>query len=117
MASDFDFEKLGDHMRCVAQLVEHGHFTTEQAHGYCNLLEKRNTGEYPAQHAKDVREGKKASADPDVVAFKLDELRDRLGKWRRSGGGGGRGPLIPEGLAPLESQRDEIGRASCRERV
>jgi peptidoglycan hydrolase-like protein with peptidoglycan-binding domain len=41
----------GDHMRCVRQLMEHGHFTEEQAHGYCNLMEKRVTGEYPAQHA------------------------------------------------------------------
>lgn len=41
----------GDHMRCVAQLMEHAYFIEERAHGYCNLREKEATGLYPAQHA------------------------------------------------------------------
>ena len=41
----------GDHERCVRELTDDAKFTPGQAHGYCNLLEKRVTGKYPAQHA------------------------------------------------------------------
>ncbi len=73
----------GDHMRCVAQLMEHGHFSEDQAHGYCNLLEKRNTGESPAQHAH-----RDQAASGEVIACSAHELRDRFGKWMLGGGGG-----------------------------
>lgn len=45
----------GDFSRCVALVSEHGHMTTEQAKGYCNLRHHEATGEWPAQHAKEER--------------------------------------------------------------
>lgn len=45
----------GDWDRCVALLDRH---MPGKAEGYCNLLHKRATGMYPAQHAKLLHGGK-----------------------------------------------------------
>ncbi|MER7794891.1 hypothetical protein [Streptomyces sp. NPDC097640] len=45
----------GDFDRCVAELERH---MPGKAEGYCNLLHKRATGMYPAEHAKLLRGGK-----------------------------------------------------------
>ena len=45
----------GDFYRCTSLVMEHGHMTEEQAHGYCNLLHHRALGYWPAEHAKRTR--------------------------------------------------------------
>ena len=47
----------GDFDRCTGLLVEHGHMTEDQAHGYCNLRHHEALGYYPATHARMEREG------------------------------------------------------------
>jgi 2'-5' RNA ligase len=47
----------GDFNRCTALVMEHGHMSEEQAHGYCNLLHHRALGYWPAQHARMDRDG------------------------------------------------------------
>ena len=47
----------GDFNRCTSLVMEHGHMTEEQAHGYCNLLHHRALGYWPAQHARMERGG------------------------------------------------------------
>ena len=47
----------GDFDRCTSLVMEHGHMTEEQAHGYCNLEHHRALGYWPAQHARMEREG------------------------------------------------------------
>ena len=42
----------GDFGRCTRQVIEHGHMTEEQAHGYCNLRHHEALGYWPAQHAE-----------------------------------------------------------------
>ena len=42
----------GDFDRCTRQVMEHGHMTEEQAHGYCNLRHHEALGYWPAQHAE-----------------------------------------------------------------
>ena len=42
----------GDFDRCTRQVMEHGHMTEEQAHGYCNLRHHEALGYWPAQHAQ-----------------------------------------------------------------
>jgi 8-oxo-dGTP pyrophosphatase MutT (NUDIX family) len=42
----------GDFNRCTSLLMEHGHMTEDQAHGYCNLEHHRALGYWPAQHAQ-----------------------------------------------------------------
>jgi hypothetical protein len=69
----------GDHERCVKQLVLHGHMTDDQAHGYCNLLEKRTTGLYPAQHAQ-LEKGHAAAADEVEAGLALIEAARFAGR-------------------------------------
>ena len=47
----------GDFDRCTGLLMEHGHMTEDQAHGYCNLRHHEALGYYPATHARMEREG------------------------------------------------------------
>lgn len=66
-----------DHSRCVRLLMEHGHMTEGQAHGYCNLLEKRVTGRYPAQHAAQERVSRMSDHDADGLDASWDgDLED-----------------------------------------
>ena len=78
----------GDHMRCVDQLVEHGHMTEGQAHGYCNLMEKRVTGQYPAQHAQKDRAAHAANSTSGLPALVTMPAVDILaaGTWHLSTG-------------------------------
>ena len=62
-------------------------------------------------HAGDIQE---ADLDPRVGARRKAELRDPLVEERREPGVAGQAVEKLEGEAVL---RDEIGRASCRERV
>lgn len=48
----------GDFDRCTSLVMEHGHMTEDQAHGYCNLRHEQALGYWPAQHARMEREGK-----------------------------------------------------------
>jgi HK97 family phage prohead protease len=74
----------GDHDRCVQQLIEHADFTPDQAHGYCNLAEKRATGLYPAQHAAmEKGHGRSQSPMPYTRSFPLEDIsiaRDGSGR-------------------------------------
>jgi hypothetical protein len=45
----------GDFDRCTRLVMEHGHMTEEQAHGYCNLRHHEALGYWPAEHAKRER--------------------------------------------------------------
>ena len=68
----------GDHERCVKELTDDAKFTPEQAHGYCNLMEKRVTGKYPAQHAAMEKAHRSTPAggghDPDGLDASWDDL-------------------------------------------
>lgn len=50
----------GDFNRCTDMLMEHGHMSEEQAHGYCNLRHHEALGYWPAQHARMLRGDKKS---------------------------------------------------------
>lgn len=45
----------GDFDRCVTLVERH---MPSKAEGYCNLLHKRATGMYPAEHAEQIRGSK-----------------------------------------------------------
>src|SRR5512135_2941713 len=93
-AAQIRWHTHGDHERCVRLLMEHAKFTEEQAHGYCNLIEKHVTGLYPAQHAHQ----EKAHA-----AFKESQHpRDDQGQWTVAPGGGRR---VPRSGVPYRPQK------------
>ncbi len=56
----------GDFDRCVVQLVEHGHMTTDQAQGYCAERHHDATGQWPSQHGKPPRKPSKKSKESEV---------------------------------------------------
>ena len=68
----------GDHTRCVAQLKAHGDFTTAQAHGYCNLLSKRNTGKYSGD-----KDSKGFDSELTVEQIALEELVVELAEAKK----------------------------------
>ena len=67
----------GDFDRCTRQLMEHAHFTPEQAHGYCNLAHHSALGIYPATHAK-LEHGGKGSKR--MAKYSAEEMRQMAAK-------------------------------------
>jgi 8-oxo-dGTP pyrophosphatase MutT (NUDIX family) len=51
-ADEIKWGTPGDFDRCTRLVMEHGHMTEEQAHGYCNLRHHEALGYWPAQHAQ-----------------------------------------------------------------
>ena len=94
----------GDFDRCTRLLEEHGHFTPEQAHGYCNNLHHRALGFYPATHKKMEH----ASAEEPEAAF------DESSVTRVPAGGATGGQFAPggTGAAPTNEKPVQQGQDS-----
>lgn len=72
----------GDFNTCVEGVMQHAGMTHDQAAGYCNLRHHEATGEWPAQHAEQMR-GKLLSAE----ALKLVDLEVGLAVIKEETGG------------------------------
>jgi HK97 family phage prohead protease len=69
----------GDFDRCTRQLMEHAHFTPEQAHGYCNLAHHAALGFYPATHAamEKGHQGRAARVSTYTRSYALEDISIR----------------------------------------
>lgn len=66
----------GDFDRCTRLLMEHAHFTPDQAHGYCNLAHHAALGIYPATHAAAEKgHGRRMSQVSYFRSFPVEEMR------------------------------------------
>ncbi len=133
-AAKIGWGRRGDHDRCVAQLMEHAHFSEEQAHGYCNLAEKAATGRYPSQHAAEIKKETGRSQVPDAAGESRAHRTELFRSWPleeahvvRTGEGDSSGRVVEAYCAVFDEPaeisdhqgryEEEIDRAAFNKRI